>query len=84
MPFIIFVIAITTSSFGYVEMIFLMSNIARGFLHVYIRSNRPAKTPIGTFEWQLIGARLDSDSTRPYENFHLKKAKKSTRFQLNV
>jgi len=52
----------------------LMSNNAPGFLHVYIRSNRPAKTPIGTFEWQLIGARLDSDSTRPYENFHLKTA----------
>ncbi|MCA6478114.1 MAG: hypothetical protein IM571_09190 [Chitinophagaceae bacterium] len=52
----------------------LMSNNAPGFLHVYIRSNRPAKTPIGTFEWQLIGARLDGDSTRPYENFHLKTA----------
>lgn len=52
----------------------LMSNNAPGFLHVYIRSNRPAKTPIGTFEWQLIGARLDSDSTRPYENFHLQTA----------
>jgi hypothetical protein len=52
----------------------LMSNNTPGFLHVFIRSNRPAKTPIGTFEWQLIGARLDSDSTRPYENFHLKTA----------
>jgi hypothetical protein len=55
----------------------LMSNNAPGFLHVYIRSNRPAKTPIGTFEWQLIGARLDSDSNRPYENFHLKTARES-------
>lgn len=55
----------------------LMSNNAPGFLHVYIRSNRPAKTLIGTFEWQLIGARLDSDSTRPYENFHLKTARES-------
>lgn len=50
----------------------LMSNNAPGFLHAYIRSNRPAKTPIGNFEWQLIGSRLDSDSTRPYENRHLK------------
>ena len=50
----------------------LMSNNAPGFLHAYIRSNRPAKTPIGNFEWQLIGSRLDSDSTRPYENKHLK------------
>jgi len=50
----------------------LMTNNAPGFLHAYIRSNRPAKTPIGNFEWQLIGSRLDSDSTRPYENRHLK------------
>jgi hypothetical protein len=50
----------------------LMSNNAPGFLHAYIRSNRPVKTPIGNFEWQLIGSRLDSDSTRPYENRNLK------------
>ena len=50
----------------------LMSNNAPGYLHFYIRSNRPAKTPIGNFEWQLIGSRLDSDSTRPYENMNLK------------
>ena len=50
----------------------LRSNNAPGFLHFYIRSNRPAKTPIGYFEWQLIGSRLDSDSTRPYENRNLK------------
>jgi hypothetical protein len=49
----------------------LMSNNAPGFLHAYIRSNRPVKTLIGNFEWQLIGSRLDSDSTRPYENRHL-------------
>jgi hypothetical protein len=45
----------------------LMSNNAPRFLHAYIRSNRPAKTPIGNFEWWLIGSRLDSDSTRPHE-----------------
>jgi hypothetical protein len=50
----------------------LMSNNAPGFLHAYIRSNRPAKTPIGNFEWQLIGSRLEGDSTRPYENMNLK------------
>lgn len=50
----------------------LMSNNAPGFLHAYIRSNRPAKTAIGSFEWQLIGSRLDSDSTMPYENMNLK------------
>jgi hypothetical protein len=52
----------------------LMSNNAPGFLHAYIRSNRPIQTPIGHFEWQLIGGRLEGDSTRPYENFHLKRA----------
>ena len=55
----------------------LMSNNAPGFLHAYIRSNRPLKTPIGHFEWQLIGARLEGDSNRPYENFHLKRATES-------
>jgi hypothetical protein len=55
----------------------LMSNNAPGFLHAYIRSNRPAKTPIGNFEWQLIGSRLDSDSTRPYENMNLKLTRES-------
>jgi len=55
----------------------LMSNNAPGFMHFYIRSNRPAKTPIGNFEWQLIGSRLDSDSTRPYENMNLKLTKES-------
>jgi hypothetical protein len=55
----------------------LMSNNAPGFLHAYIRSNRPLKTPIGHFEWQLIGARLEGDSTRPYENFQIKRATQS-------
>jgi hypothetical protein len=55
----------------------LMSNNAPGFLHAYIRSNRPIKTPIGHFEWQLIGGRLEGDSTRPYENFHLKRSTQS-------
>lgn len=50
----------------------IMSNNSPGFLHFYIRSNRPAKTSIGSFEWQLIGSRLEGDSTRPYENMNLK------------
>ena len=54
-----------------------MSNNAPGFLHAYIRSTRPAKTPIGDFEWQLIGFRLDSDSTRQYENMNLKMTRES-------
>jgi len=55
----------------------LMSNNAPGFLHAYIRSNRPSKTPIGNFEWQLIGSRLEGDSTRPYENMNFKLATES-------
>jgi len=50
----------------------LMSNNAPGFLHAYIRSNRPVKTPIGHFEWQLIGSRLEADVNRPYENMNIK------------
>jgi len=51
----------------------LMSNNAPGFLHAYIRSNRPVKTAIGHFEWQLIGSRLESEADRPYENMHIKR-----------
>ena len=51
-----------------------MSNNAPGFFHAYIRSNRPEKTPIGSFEWQLIGARFDSESSMPYENMNLKQS----------
>ena len=55
----------------------LMSNNAPGFMHFYIRIKRPAETPIGNFGLQLIGSRLDSDSTRPYENMNLKLTRES-------
>lgn len=48
----------------------LMSNNAPGFLHGFIGTNRPIKTPIGNFEFNLIGARLSSDKNLPYENNH--------------
>ncbi|MFN3528702.1 MAG: capsule assembly Wzi family protein [Bacteroidia bacterium] len=35
----------------------LMSNNAPGFLHLSIHSNKPIATPIGSFEFQLIGGR---------------------------
>ncbi|HQR94864.1 MAG TPA: capsule assembly Wzi family protein, partial [Sediminibacterium sp.] len=38
----------------------LMSNNAPGFLHAFIRTNKPIKTPIGNIEFNLIGARLES------------------------
>lgn len=50
----------------------LMSNNAPGFLHAFIRTNKPIKTPIGNLEFNLIGARLESLSTIGYENNHFK------------
>ena len=50
----------------------IMSNNAPGFANIFIKTHRPAKTPIGNFELELIGGRLESDSTLPYENSHLK------------
>jgi hypothetical protein len=37
----------------------IMSAHAPGFLHATFNSRRPLKTPIGSFEWQVIGAFLD-------------------------
>lgn len=50
----------------------LMSNNAPGFEHVFLKTRRPAKTIIGSFEFELIGGRLENDTAMPYENFHLK------------
>jgi hypothetical protein len=50
----------------------IMSNNAPGFANVFIKTHGPAKTPIGNFEFELIGGRLETDSLLPYENFHLK------------
>lgn len=38
----------------------LMSNNAAGFKHLTLNTTRPVKTPIGSFEAQVIAARLDS------------------------
>jgi hypothetical protein len=38
---------------------FMMSAHAPGFIHATFNSRRPLKTPIGNFEWQIIGAFLD-------------------------
>jgi hypothetical protein len=50
----------------------IMSNNAPGFTNIFIKTHRPTKTPIGNFEFELIGGRLETDSLLPYENFHLK------------
>ncbi|WP_438946809.1 capsule assembly Wzi family protein [Sediminibacterium sp.] len=46
----------------------LMSNNAPGFLHGFIGTNKPLKTPIGNIEFKIIGAKLNSDKSLPYEN----------------
>jgi hypothetical protein len=46
----------------------LMSNNAPGFLHGFLGTNKPIKTPIGYIEFNLIGARLNSNKNLPYEN----------------
>ena len=52
----------------------LMSNNAPGFAHFNIHTIRPIKTPIGHFEFQIIGGKLNEDSADGglYENFFLK------------
>lgn len=47
----------------------LMSNNAPGFNHAFIGTNKPLNTPIGQFEFKLIGAKLTSDKGLPYENY---------------
>lgn len=49
----------------------LMSNNAPGFNHVYFATNKPFRTPIGAFEWQLIGGTIKPADTLAYENNNL-------------
>lgn len=46
----------------------LMSNNAPGFSHAFVGTNKPIKTPIGHFEFKLIGAKLTSNRNLGYEN----------------
>lgn len=49
----------------------LMSNNAPGFLHGFLATRRPLRTPLGTIEFQLIGASLSNNNQYPYENRQL-------------
>ncbi|MDP1762762.1 MAG: capsule assembly Wzi family protein [Sediminibacterium sp.] len=49
----------------------LMSNNAPGISHLFLATRKPLHTPIGSFEFQLIGAKLTSNSERNYENQNL-------------
>ena len=59
----------------------LMSNNAPGFIHGFFATKKPLQTPIGSFEWQLIGAKLTSDNSIAYENFNLRTASLSSNWR---
>lgn len=46
----------------------LMSNNAPGFLHGFLRTRKPLKTPVANIEFQLMGAKLTDDPDMPFEN----------------
>ena len=50
----------------------LMSNNAQGFNHFSVASNKPLKTPIGSFEFTIIGGTLTANATQVFENKNLK------------
>ena len=50
----------------------LMSNNARGFNHFNIGTNRPLKTPLGSFQLNIIGANLTTNEKQGFENKNLK------------
>jgi hypothetical protein len=51
----------------------LMSNNAPGFFHYSFASNRPIKTFLGNFQFQIISATLKQDSSQGFEHRNLKK-----------
>ncbi|MBA4258953.1 MAG: hypothetical protein C0446_07300 [Chitinophaga sp.] len=50
----------------------MMSNNAPGFNHITINSNKPIKTAIGHFEFQLIMGRLNEDTSKAFENNYMR------------
>ena len=46
----------------------MMSNNARGFKHITFNTERPIKTPIGKFEFQLISGKLENSGFLPSGN----------------
>ena len=51
----------------------LMSNNAPGFLHYSFATNRPIKSFLGNFQFQIVSGSLKSDTSQGYENRGLKK-----------
>jgi hypothetical protein len=50
----------------------LMSNNAPGFNHFSIGSNRPLKTPLGSFQLSIVGGTLTANTIQGFENRNLK------------
>ena len=50
----------------------LMSNNATGFNHFNIQTNRPLKTPFGSFQINVIGGTLSYNKNQGFENANLK------------
>ena len=50
----------------------LMSNNAPGFNHFSIGTNKPLKTPLGSFELNIIGGTLTANPIQGFENKYLK------------
>lgn len=51
----------------------MMSNNAPGFKHIRLHTNRPWNTPIGIFEFQMIGGNLSNEIQLPFENQNLQR-----------
>ena len=52
----------------------LMSNNAQGFNHFSIQTNRPLKTPLGSFQFTIIGGTLTANAEQGFENLKLQKS----------
>ena len=52
----------------------LMSNNAQGFNHFNIQTNRPLKTPLGSFQFAIIGGTLTANAEQGFENLQLQKS----------
>lgn len=46
----------------------MLTNQAPGFVHVKLHTVRPLKTPVGSFEFTLLGGRLTSDASQTFDN----------------
>lgn len=57
---------------GGIHHTLMMTNQAPGFLHAKFHSIRPFRTPIGNFEWTLLGGKLNSDAVLPFDNNDLR------------